>query len=320
MQGLAWLVRMYAEGTCSDYRYTYEHHSPTVGLLRAALQAPAPCTGLPQTAQGSASASAASGARAGPCGDPCGLEPGPQRGAPAGSSAAARAEAKGREGVEIRALAGFASAAGEAGEADGSGARERAGQGLLGGRVGPAAPHGGLGQPARSEWRPLVPVACALALLPGGKTGQMQAPRVRAPGTDLYTFLGGHRFRVTCFIRRSHAGDAAVLLPSMRAHIRGLVGFIGLVGWISSAAWRMRAVDTHGCIGKAQAPSVRAQFRTLQELVRVHGELCRCSHARLPALLPGRSGEGHAPSMRVQVRAWRGLDMPGVCWPQAFAS
>ena len=60
MQGLAWLVRMYAEGTCSDYRFTYEHHSPTVGLLRAALQAQALCDGLLQTAQGSASTSAAS--------------------------------------------------------------------------------------------------------------------------------------------------------------------------------------------------------------------------------------------------------------------
>lgn len=209
MQGLAWLVRMYSEGTCSDYRYTYEHHSPTVGLLRAALQAQALCEGLLQTAPGSASASAASGARAGPFEDPCNLEPGPQRGAPAGSFAAAWAEAKGREGVEVRALAGFASAAGEAGEADGSGARERSGQGLQGGRVGPAAPSGGLREPARSEWRPLVPVACALALLPGGKTGQKQAPSVRAPVTYLYTFLGRHRLRVTCYIRRLHAGAAA---------------------------------------------------------------------------------------------------------------
>ena len=174
VQGLAWLVRMYSEGTCSDYRFTYEHHSPSAGLLRTALQAQALGTGLPQTAQGPASTPAPPGAQAGPCENPD--NPGAQRGAPAGSSAAAWAEAEGGVGLETRASAGFASAAGEVGEAGGGGA----GQGPQGGGMGPGGPRGGLREPARSDWRPLVPVACALALLPGGETGLKQAPSVRA--------------------------------------------------------------------------------------------------------------------------------------------
>lgn len=39
MQGLEWVLSMYAEGECSDYRFTYDAYGPPAKLLMAALAA-----------------------------------------------------------------------------------------------------------------------------------------------------------------------------------------------------------------------------------------------------------------------------------------
>ena len=37
MQGLDWILRMYSEGTCPDYRWTYDAYGPSAGQLAAEL-------------------------------------------------------------------------------------------------------------------------------------------------------------------------------------------------------------------------------------------------------------------------------------------
>jgi hypothetical protein len=37
-QGLKWVLKMYLEGDCSDYRFTYDAHSPSASQLVDALR------------------------------------------------------------------------------------------------------------------------------------------------------------------------------------------------------------------------------------------------------------------------------------------
>ena len=37
MQGLDWILRMYSEGACPDYRWTYDAYGPSAGQLAAEL-------------------------------------------------------------------------------------------------------------------------------------------------------------------------------------------------------------------------------------------------------------------------------------------
>ena len=37
MQGLEWVLSMYAAGACPDYRFTYDAHGPPAPLLISAL-------------------------------------------------------------------------------------------------------------------------------------------------------------------------------------------------------------------------------------------------------------------------------------------
>ena len=198
LQGLAWLVRMYAEGFCSDYRFSYEHASPSVVLLHseAAAQAAAPHWGAPgHTADrppvgGVVGAFAVVGEAA----------------APALGAADARshqAPALDRAAVGGRA---FGTAAGErsggAASAYGSGVAEgpeglAADGGPVGGARGVAkgAAGGRQGAPGQGEYvdglprarAPLLPTACALALLPGG-SGEAQVPHVRPHTAALWSW------------------------------------------------------------------------------------------------------------------------------------
>ena len=145
VQGLAWLVRMYAEGLCSDYRFSYEHNSPSVAQLQGELAA---ASVIGAVSKGLAAPFQEIG------------------------------EARGRQpNGEARPA-----------EPSGSGARawpagQRAAAGGANGAAAPAAP----GAAGPAGWReaegrsrsPLLPTACALALLPGNG-GEAHAPSVRA--------------------------------------------------------------------------------------------------------------------------------------------
>ena len=191
LQGLAWLVRMYAEGFCSDYRFSYEHASPSVALLHseAVSQAAAPHWGAHGHAADRPPVGGVVGAFA-VVGEPA---------APATGAADARshqAPTLDRAAVGGRA---FGTAAGErsggAASSSGSGVPEGpeglAADGRLGGGVrgvAPGAAGGSQGAPGQGEYvdglprerAPLLPTACALALLPGG-SGEAQVPNVGPP-------------------------------------------------------------------------------------------------------------------------------------------
>jgi hypothetical protein len=127
---------MYAEGLCSDYRFSYEHNSPSVAQLQGELAA----AGAPGTlGEGSAARSRESGDARG--------------GQPNGEARPAELSGNGAAAWPAgqRAAAGGATGAGPAGRREAEG-RSRS---------------------------PLLPTACALALLPGGG-GEAHAPSVRA--------------------------------------------------------------------------------------------------------------------------------------------
>lgn len=188
LQGLAWLVRMYAEGFCSDYRFSYEHASPSVALLHseALAQAAAPHWG----AHGHAADRPPVGGVVGAfvvVGE-----------AAAPAMEAANARSRQAPTLDRAAVGGraFGTAAGErsggSASAHGSGVPEGPEGSAADGRPGGAARGVAAGAAGRSqgapgqgeyvdglprERAPLLPTACALALLPGG-SGEAQVPNV----------------------------------------------------------------------------------------------------------------------------------------------
>ena len=54
VQGIKWVLKMYLEGECSDYRFTYDAYGPSASQLLAALGAEG------QSRSGAAAAAAAS--------------------------------------------------------------------------------------------------------------------------------------------------------------------------------------------------------------------------------------------------------------------
>ena len=42
MQGLDWILHMYSEGSCPDYRWTYDAYGPSAGQLAAELSSKQP--------------------------------------------------------------------------------------------------------------------------------------------------------------------------------------------------------------------------------------------------------------------------------------
>ena len=191
-QGLAWLVRMYAEGFCSDYRFSYEHASPSVALLHseAVAQAAAPQWGAHRHAAHRLPVGGVVGA--------CAVVG--EATAPAvGAAAHARSHqvpSLDRAAVGVRAFgtaagAGFDFGDPAPGPASGApeGPEDLAAAGGSGGgarRFATGAAVGGRGAPLEGEYvdglprerAPLLPTACALALLPGG-AGEAQVPSVR---------------------------------------------------------------------------------------------------------------------------------------------
>lgn len=204
-QGLAWLVRMYAEGFCSDYRFSYEHASPSVALLHteALAQAAAPHWGAHGRAADRPPVGGVVGAFA-----VVGEAAAPSMGAPDARSHQApmldRAAVGGRAfGTAAGERSGGAASGPGSGGAKGpeeSGADGRPGGAARGVAAGAAG--GGQGAPGQGEYvdglprerAPLLPTACALALLPGG-SGEAQVPNVRA-----HTVAYRHCFCEACVV------------------------------------------------------------------------------------------------------------------------
>ena len=198
LQGLAWLVRMYAEGFCSDYRFSYEHASPSVALLHseAVSQAAAPQWGAHGHAVdrppvgGVVGAFAVVGEAAAPA---MGAADARSHQAPALDRAAVGGRAFGTAAGERSGGTASGSGSGMAEGPEGLAADGRLDGGAL--CVATGAAGGGQGAPGQGEYvdglprerAPLLPTACALALLPGG-SGEAQVPNV-GPHTAAFIVL-----------------------------------------------------------------------------------------------------------------------------------